>query len=116
MAVKTGTLELLFRTDIQGRYSDNQACVLQTGLVISGCPLAGPGGAAYRAFGFLAAAAPCALMMTPLAYVAAIGACAQRGVLVRGGKTLDELYNTRTVALDKTGEARHSDCCSCSLN
>eukprot|EP00241_Pyramimonas_parkeae_P000237 CAMPEP_0114238112 /NCGR_PEP_ID=MMETSP0058-20121206/7751_1 /TAXON_ID=36894 /ORGANISM="Pyramimonas parkeae, CCMP726" /LENGTH=1132 /DNA_ID=CAMNT_0001350201 /DNA_START=391 /DNA_END=3789 /DNA_ORIENTATION=+ len=78
------------------------ACCV-TGLVISGCPLAGPGGAAYRAFGFLAAAAPCALMMTPLAYVAAIGACAQRGVLVRGGKTLDELYNTRTVALDKTG-------------
>jgi cation transport ATPase len=49
-----------------------------------GLPLAGPGGAAYRAFGFLAAAAPCALLMTPLAYVAAIGYCAQRGVLVRG--------------------------------
>lgn len=46
-------------------------------LLALGLPLAGAGGAAYRAFGFLAAAAPCALLMTPLAYVAAIAYCAQ---------------------------------------
>mmetsp|Transcript_20030 Transcript_20030/g.27732 ORF Transcript_20030/g.27732 Transcript_20030/m.27732 type:complete len:1098 (-) Transcript_20030:197-3490(-) len=72
-------------------------------LAATGTPFAGPGGAAYRAFGFLSAAAPCAMLMTPLAYVAAIGACAQRGVLVRGGLTFDKLLSIGTVALDKTG-------------
>ena len=68
-----------------------------------GVPLAGPGGATYRAFAFLSAAAPCALLMAPLAYVAAVGAAAQRGALVRGGLTLDALAECGAVALDKTG-------------
>lgn len=68
-----------------------------------GVPLAGPGGATYRAFAFLSAAAPCALLMAPLAYVAAVGAAAQRGALVRGGLTLDALADVGAIALDKTG-------------
>ena len=68
-----------------------------------GVPLAGPGGATYRAFAFLSAAAPCALLMAPLAYVAAVGAAAQRGALVRGGLTLDALAEVGAIALDKTG-------------
>ena len=70
---------------------------------VLGIPLTGSGGALYRAFAFLSAAAPCALLMAPLAYVAAIGAAAQRGALVRGGLTLDALAECGAVALDKTG-------------
>ena len=72
-------------------------------LPLMGVPIAGPGGATYRALAFLSAAAPCALLMAPLAYVAAIGACAQRGALVRGGLTLDALADVGAIALDKTG-------------
>lgn len=68
-----------------------------------GAPLLGAGGSVYRAFAFLSAAAPCALLMSPLAYVTAIAACAQRGALVRGGLTLDALADCGGVAIDKTG-------------
>ncbi|KAK3235878.1 putative cadmium/zinc-transporting ATPase hma1, chloroplastic, variant 2 [Cymbomonas tetramitiformis] len=78
------------------------AIVLLVGILM-GHPLTGSGGVAYRAFAFLSAAAPCALMMTTITYVAAIGACAQRGVLIRGGLTLDTLVACKTMALDKTG-------------
>ena len=57
----------------------------------------------YRSFAFLSAAAPCALLMSPLVYVAAIGAMARRGILIRGGRTLDALANVNLVCLDKTG-------------
>ena len=76
-------------------------CVL--GPLVFGLPFMGRSGAMYRAFAFLSAAAPCALLMSPLVYVAAVGACARRGVLVRGGRTLDALAECGTVALDKTG-------------
>lgn len=68
-----------------------------------GLPLLGRGGAIYRAFAFLSAAAPCALLMAPLAYVAAIASSAKRGALVRGGITLDALSDCYAVCLDKTG-------------
>lgn len=71
--------------------------------VLLGIPAAGPGGSLYRAAAFLTAAAPCALLMAPLAYVAAIGTAAQRGALVRGGLTLEALAEVGGVALDKTG-------------
>ena len=71
--------------------------------VVLGIPFLGRGGAMYRSFAFLYAAAPCALLMSPLVYVAAIGAMARRGVLIRGGLTLDALAEVGTVALDKTG-------------
>jgi heavy metal translocating P-type ATPase len=77
--------------------------IVVAGPALLGVPLSGPGGATYRAFAFLSAAAPCALLMAPLAYVAAVGAAAQRGALVRGGLTLDALAECGAVALDKTG-------------
>jgi len=79
------------------------ALVMVVGPLALGWPLTGRGGAMYRAFAFLSAAAPCALLMSPLVYIAAVGACARRGVLVRGGLTLDALAECGTVALDKTG-------------
>ena len=79
------------------------ALVMVVGPLALGWPLTGRGGAMYRAFAFLSAAAPCALLMSPLVYVAAVGACARRGVLVRGGVTFDALAECGVVALDKTG-------------
>ena len=66
-------------------------------------PLLGPGGSFYRAAAFLTAAAPCALVMTPLAYIAAISAVARKGVILKGGRVLDALAECDTIALDKTG-------------
>lgn len=60
-------------------------------------------GALYRALGFLTTAAPCALTVATLPYVASIAALSQRGVLVKGGGTLDALAGATHMALDKTG-------------
>jgi Zn2+/Cd2+-exporting ATPase len=49
-------------------------------------------------------ACPCALTIsTPVTYAAGLAACAQRGVIVKGGATLEALGNVHTVVLDKTG-------------
>ena len=61
------------------------------------------GGSMYRAAAFVAAAAPCALLMTPLAYVAALAGLARRGILVSDARALDALALCGAVALDKTG-------------
>ncbi|QDZ23613.1 heavy metal transporting ATPase [Chloropicon primus] len=80
-------------------------CTLAVSLALPlvGVPVLGTNGSVYRAAAFLAAAAPCALVMTPLAYISAISAIARRGVIVRGGKVIDALSSCDTVALDKTG-------------
>ena len=79
------------------------SAVVAAGLPALGVPVLGPQGSIYRAAVFLTAAAPCALVMSPMPYVAAIAVLSRRGVLIRGGKILDALGVCRTVALDKTG-------------
>ena len=47
---------------------------------------------------------PCALIISvPLTYFSGIGACAKKGVLVKGATYLDELARARVFAFDKTG-------------
>lgn len=67
-------------------------------------PFLGVGGSVYRALAFLIAASPCALIIAiPIAYLSAVSICARRGILLKGGVTLDALADCRAVAFDKTG-------------
>ena len=67
-------------------------------------PYFGIEGSIYRALTFLIAASPCALIIaTPTAYLSAINACARKGILLKGGVTLDAFANCHAIAFDKTG-------------
>jgi len=67
-------------------------------------PFLGIEGSLYRALTFLIAASPCALIIaTPTAYLSAISACARKGVLLKGGVTLDAFASCHSIAFDKTG-------------
>ncbi|MBS0626360.1 MAG: cadmium-translocating P-type ATPase [Verrucomicrobia bacterium] len=73
-------------------------------------PYFGHEGGIYRALAFLIAASPCALIIaTPTAYLSAISACARRGILLKGGITLDALASCKAIAFDKTGTLTTGD-------
>lgn len=49
-------------------------------------------------------ACPCALIIsTPVTYVAGLAACAQNGLIVKGGAYLEALAQVKNIAFDKTG-------------
>lgn len=53
---------------------------------------------------FLVVSCPCALVISiPLTYFSGVGACAKRGVLVKGATYLETLAQTKVMAFDKTG-------------
>ncbi len=55
---------------------------------------------------------PCALIISvPLTYFSGIGACAKRGVLVKGATHLDVLANANVFAFDKTGTLTTGEFC-----
>ena len=59
---------------------------------------------------FLVISCPCALIISvPLTYFSGIGACAKKGILVKGATYLDELARAKTVAFDKTGTLTQGD-------
>jgi heavy metal translocating P-type ATPase len=67
-------------------------------------PWRGVEGSIYRAVAFLIAASPCALIIAiPIAYLSAVSACAKKGILLKGGITLDALASCQAVSFDKTG-------------
>jgi len=58
----------------------------------------------YRAMAVLVAASPCALAIsTPSAVLSGVARAARGGVLIKGGKPLEELGMLTAVAFDKTG-------------
>jgi len=58
----------------------------------------------YKAMTLLVVASPCALVLSiPSAVLAAIASGARRGILFRGGAAVENLADTRVVAMDKTG-------------
>ena len=69
-----------------------------------GMPFLTENGSVYRSVAFLIAASPCALIIaTPIAYLSAISTCARKGILLKGGVTLDALETCSVIAFDKTG-------------
>ncbi len=58
----------------------------------------------YRAMVVLVAASPCALAIsTPSAVLAGVARAAKQGVLIKGGRPLEDLGSLSAVAFDKTG-------------
>ena len=58
----------------------------------------------YRSMAALVAASPCALAIsTPSAVLSGIARAAKGGVLIKGGKPLEDLGTLRALAFDKTG-------------
>ncbi|MFT4032691.1 MAG: heavy metal translocating P-type ATPase [Siphonobacter sp.] len=58
----------------------------------------------YRAMAVLVAASPCALAIsTPSAVLSGIARAARAGILIKGGKPLEELGSLTVIAFDKTG-------------
>lgn len=58
----------------------------------------------YRAMSVLIAASPCALAIsTPSAVLAGIARAARQGVLIKGGRPLEDLGALSAIAFDKTG-------------
>ena len=58
----------------------------------------------FTALTFLVMSCPCALVLSvPLAFFSGIGAGSKRGVLFKGGVTLEALSQVKAVVMDKTG-------------
>ncbi len=58
----------------------------------------------YTALSFLVMSCPCALVLSvPLAFFSGIGAGSRRGILFKGGVSLEAMKNIRAVVMDKTG-------------
>ncbi len=58
----------------------------------------------YTAISFLVMSCPCALVLSvPLAYFSGIGAGSRKGILFKGGVSIEALGNLKAVVMDKTG-------------
>ena len=58
----------------------------------------------YTALSFLVMSCPCALVLSvPLAFFSGIGAGSKKGILFKGGVSLESMKNVKTVVMDKTG-------------
>ena len=58
----------------------------------------------YTALTFLVMSCPCALVLSvPLAFFSGIGAGSKKGILFKGGASIEALSNMKAVVMDKTG-------------
>ncbi len=62
----------------------------------------------YTALTFLVISCPCALVLSvPLAFFSGIGAGSKKGILFKGGVSLEALNNVKAAVMDKTGTLTH---------
>lgn len=67
-------------------------------------PFLGEEGSIYRSIAFLIAASPCALILAlPISYLTSISTCSRKGILLKGGVSLERLAKCDTFIFDKTG-------------
>jgi len=58
----------------------------------------------YTALSFLVMSCPCALVLSvPLAFFAGIGAGSKKGILFKGGQSMEAMAKVKAVVVDKTG-------------
>ena len=64
----------------------------------------------YTALTFLVMSCPCALVLSvPLAFFAGIGAGSKKGILFKGGQSMEALAKVKAVIMDKTGTITKGD-------
>ncbi|RMG61147.1 MAG: cadmium-translocating P-type ATPase, partial [Deltaproteobacteria bacterium] len=64
----------------------------------------------YRSLVLLVVSCPCALAIsTPVSLVSALTSAARRGVVIKGGKYVEELGKARVIVFDKTGTLTEGD-------
>ena len=64
----------------------------------------------YTALTFLVMSCPCALVLSvPLAFFAGIGAGSKRGILFKGGQSMEAMAGIQAVVMDKTGTLTRGD-------
>ena len=64
----------------------------------------------YTALSFLVMSCPCALVLSvPLAYFSGIGAGSRKGILFKGGASMEAMNNVKAVVMDKTGTLTRGD-------
>ena len=64
----------------------------------------------YTALSFLVMSCPCALVLSvPLAFFSGIGAGSRRGILFKGGVSIEAMGKVRAVVMDKTGTLTKGD-------
>ena len=64
----------------------------------------------YTALSFLVMSCPCALVLSvPLAFFSGIGVGSKRGILFKGGASMEAMGRVKAVAMDKTGTLTQGD-------
>ena len=64
----------------------------------------------YTALTFLVMSCPCALVLSvPLAFFAGIGAGSKKGILFKGGQSMEAMTGIKAVVMDKTGTITKGD-------
>ena len=64
----------------------------------------------YTALTFLVMSCPCALVLSvPLAFFAGIGAGSKKGILFKGGQSMEAMVTVKAVVMDKTGTITKGD-------
>ncbi len=64
----------------------------------------------YTALSFLVMSCPCALVLSvPLAFFAGIGAGSKKGILFKGGQSMEAMTSIKAVVMDKTGTITKGD-------